>query len=1074
MAEYYTILTNAGIAYENDRKVKGLPIKLARMSVGDGNGAVYNPDATATALKREVWRGDINSILQDIDNPSWLVLELTLPDDVGGFYVREAGVWTDTGVLYAILKYPESYKPILGSSGSGKEFYLKAIFQTSNAANVVLQVDETIVKATRTWVIDYVKQELSKLDSKQSVRAATTANIALSGTQTVDGVVLVVGDRVLVKNQAVASQNGIYVVATGAWPRAVDANTSEKVTPQLTVGVEQGTANSDSFWFIQTDAPITLGTTALSFEMAYGRTGVAAGSYQKVTVDKQGRVTAGSNPNTLAGFGIIDAFTKTETAKAVSDAVAALVGSAPAALDQLNELAAAIGNDPNFSATLMAELAKKANSANPLLTGAVGVPTRATSDRSANAASTQFVANLLASLGLGTSDLADLPAGTDCNAVKEGGSYQVGSAVNAPPGYPTGIISVVGTNAVNWCQQLFFPQGQTKMFHRSSNGSADGFTDWEERVGLKQLQDAILQSSRGFRSYVIGMSVDTAMTVGQTGNSVQFNANSLTITLPPAAASGLGASLMFRNPRASTQILKAVSGNTLVEEGSSNASLTLKDYEWIELATSGNQWFVVARGSLRTYVATQARSYISGVVNITGDTSLTPDGSGQAYRVTTAGVTLTLPAPTQTGNGYAYTIRNESSGAIVLVTPSGNIYSGNGLTASSITLGKDESVEIQVSGTNWVVNGRCLLSPPVTPAMVNGVLKKTLSGSASVTLTAEEAANAALLFSGTLTANVTVIVPVANNAWTVFNRTTGGYSITLKSASGAGFTLRADTQTTLVQIDSNMYSDMTAMSSMSIDGEIVSYSTNQLRMTNGNMSSFFRIDSNNLYILLTDPGDPRGSFNALRPFRIDLTTGRVYLSSGAETVTMPVGTETSDLATCKFVAAAAAIAAPPGKVGLFASATPPAGWLKCNGAAVSRTVYAKLFKEIGTYHGAGDGSTTFNLPDDRGLFYRAWSDGRDIDSGRELGSQQDGQLESHTHTGTANSGGAHSHTMTFPRDLVDGSLSNDAVFGDQIEEGTQTLTTSTSGTHTHSLTINPTGGNETRPVNRAYMSCIKY
>ncbi|NVZ49451.1 phage tail protein [Pseudomonas sp. B6002] len=158
MADYYTLLTNAGIAYETACKAAGVPIKLAQISVGDGNGAVYNPDANAKALKREVWRGPLNALFQDEKNANWLMAEVTIPSDVGGWYVREAGLWTDTGILYAIVKYPESYKPVLATSGSGKEFYIRSIFETSNASIVTLLIDDTVVKATRAWVMDYLKQ----------------------------------------------------------------------------------------------------------------------------------------------------------------------------------------------------------------------------------------------------------------------------------------------------------------------------------------------------------------------------------------------------------------------------------------------------------------------------------------------------------------------------------------------------------------------------------------------------------------------------------------------------------------------------------------------------------------------------------------------------------------------------------------------------------------------------------------------------------------------------------------------------------------------------------------------------
>lgn len=318
MADFYTLLTNAGIAYETACKAAGVPIKLAQISVGDGNGSVYNPDATAKALKREVWRGPLNALFQDEKNPSWLLAEVTIPPEVGGWYVREAGLWTDTGVLYAIVKYPESFKPVLATSGSGKEFYIRSIFETSNASLVTLLIDDTVVKATRAWVIGYVADELAKLDGKQSVRVVSTANITLSGAQQIDGVAVVAGQRVLVTGQAESRDNGIYVVANGAWFRASDADNSAKVTPGLTVMVEEGTALGDSLWVLVTNGPISLGSTALVFEILVGRTGIKAGTYKSLTVDKYGRATAGTNPTTLAESGILDAPTKDDMKSALA------------------------------------------------------------------------------------------------------------------------------------------------------------------------------------------------------------------------------------------------------------------------------------------------------------------------------------------------------------------------------------------------------------------------------------------------------------------------------------------------------------------------------------------------------------------------------------------------------------------------------------------------------------------------------------------------------------------------------------------------------------------------------------
>jgi hypothetical protein len=111
----------------------------------------------------------------------------------------------------------------------------------------------------------YVDAIAAGLDLKASVRAATTGNIALSGEQTIDGVAVVAGDRVLVKNQSTGADNGIYVAAAGAWARAGDADVSAEVTAGLFTFVAEGTVNGDTGWVLMTNDPITLGSTSLSF-----------------------------------------------------------------------------------------------------------------------------------------------------------------------------------------------------------------------------------------------------------------------------------------------------------------------------------------------------------------------------------------------------------------------------------------------------------------------------------------------------------------------------------------------------------------------------------------------------------------------------------------------------------------------------------------------------------------------------------------------------------------------------------------------------------------------------------------
>ena len=124
----------------------------------------------------------------------------------------------------------------------------------------------------------YVDAARSGLDVKQSVRAATTGNITLSGTQTVDGVSLIATDRVLVKSQSTTSQNGIWVVAAGAWSRAIDADSDAEVTSGLFTFVEEGTDNGNSGFVLTTDNPITVGTTGLTFAQFSGAGQITAGN----------------------------------------------------------------------------------------------------------------------------------------------------------------------------------------------------------------------------------------------------------------------------------------------------------------------------------------------------------------------------------------------------------------------------------------------------------------------------------------------------------------------------------------------------------------------------------------------------------------------------------------------------------------------------------------------------------------------------------------------------------------------------------------------------------------------------
>lgn len=117
---------------------------------------------------------------------------------------------------------------------------------------------------------------------KQPVRAATTANITLSGTQTIDGVSVIAGDRVLVKSQTAGSGNGIYVAAAGAWARATDFDSATEALGAATF-VSEGTTLGNTVWLQTTDAPITLGTTALVFAQVGGGSSYTAGNGVTIT-----------------------------------------------------------------------------------------------------------------------------------------------------------------------------------------------------------------------------------------------------------------------------------------------------------------------------------------------------------------------------------------------------------------------------------------------------------------------------------------------------------------------------------------------------------------------------------------------------------------------------------------------------------------------------------------------------------------------------------------------------------------------------------------------------------------------
>ncbi|WP_298438098.1 phage tail protein [Geobacter sp.] len=253
---YYTKVTTSGQNKLAAALVSQTPVPLTHFAVGDANGAYYEPTGNEAALVHEVWRAAVNRVYQHQNNANWVVVEAIIPASQGGFDIREAAVFDAEGDMIAIGKYPLTNKPLPGS-GSEKDLYVRLIMQVTNATTVQQTIDMSLVLATKEYV--------DGRDWKGSARAATTGNIALTGLLILDGVQLAEDDRVLVKDQGVGSQNGIYVAKSGAWQRALDADSALEVTADMVVIVEEGAVNSDTIWLLTTSAPITVGTTALTF-----------------------------------------------------------------------------------------------------------------------------------------------------------------------------------------------------------------------------------------------------------------------------------------------------------------------------------------------------------------------------------------------------------------------------------------------------------------------------------------------------------------------------------------------------------------------------------------------------------------------------------------------------------------------------------------------------------------------------------------------------------------------------------------------------------------------------------------
>lgn len=146
--QYFTVLTNYGTQALAKALATNQPLRLSSFAVGDGNGQAVTPTADRTALVKETHRANVSAVSLDPRNNKQIIIELTIPEDVGGFYIREMGVFDSANKLVAYANTPESFKPTL-ESGSGKVQVLRMILKVSNSQAVTLSIDNSVIFVTR-------------------------------------------------------------------------------------------------------------------------------------------------------------------------------------------------------------------------------------------------------------------------------------------------------------------------------------------------------------------------------------------------------------------------------------------------------------------------------------------------------------------------------------------------------------------------------------------------------------------------------------------------------------------------------------------------------------------------------------------------------------------------------------------------------------------------------------------------------------------------------------------------------------------------------------------------------------
>lgn len=169
--KYFATLTNQGAARLANATALGLKLNITQMGVGDANGKLPTPSPTQTTLINQLRIAAINSLSVDDNDAGQIIAEQVIPENEGGFWIREIGLYDDTGVLIAVANCPETYKPLL-TEGSGRTQTIRMILVVSSSASITLKVDPSLVLATRKYVDDGIIEVKSYVNKQVKAHEA--------------------------------------------------------------------------------------------------------------------------------------------------------------------------------------------------------------------------------------------------------------------------------------------------------------------------------------------------------------------------------------------------------------------------------------------------------------------------------------------------------------------------------------------------------------------------------------------------------------------------------------------------------------------------------------------------------------------------------------------------------------------------------------------------------------------------------------------------------------------------------------------------------------------------------------